>query len=207
MKEKNSNRYYMKLNTETLAVSAIFIASTVSIGFVFSPVPNLELMTALIFLGGYILGKKGGFFIGIFSTLLWSSLNPWGSGIAYPSILAAQSAGFAIAGIAGGLCRHFVNPSKINLKDILFLGVSGLIITALYDILTNIGGLFFSGFDYKMMRNVLLAGIPLSFLHIGSNSIIFMTLVPSLIKTLNKTGFIRKYFYNGQDVENSGQHK
>ena len=85
--------------------------------------------------------------------------------------------------------------------------MTGLIITALYDILTNIGSLFFSGFDYKMMRNVLLAGIPLSLLHIGLNSIIFMTIVPSLIKTLNKTGFIRKYLYNNPHMKNNEQQK
>ncbi len=184
----------MKFSVKVLSVSAIFIAFAVSIGFIFSSIPNLELMTATIFLGGYILGRVCGLVIGFFSALLWSSLNPWGSGLAYPPILAAQIIGFAVAGFSGGVIRLIVNPSKLGFKSLVILGLSGFILTAFYDIVTNLGSIFFSGFDLKMMRNILVAGIPLSFFHIAVNTLVFFTVLPTLIKTLNKSGFLKKYF-------------
>lgn len=184
----------MRFSTEVLSLSAIFIACAVSVGFIFSPVPNLELMTATIFLSGYILGRVCGLFIGFFSALLWSSLNPWGSGLAYPPILFAQSISFAVAGFSGGVIRLFVNPSKLGLKSLVIFGLSGFLLTAFYDTLTNLGSILFSGFEIKMVRNILIAGIPLSFFHISINTLLFFTVLPSLIKTLNKTGFLEKYF-------------
>ena len=37
----------MRINTEMLAITAVYIASATALGFVFAPVPNIELMTLL----------------------------------------------------------------------------------------------------------------------------------------------------------------
>ena len=186
----------MKLRTEVIALTGIFIACAVSIGFVFAPVPNMELMTATIFFGGYILGRINGFIIGFFSAFLWSALNPWGSGLAYPTLLLAQIIGFSAVGFSGGLIGLFVKPSKINLKSSLLFALAGFILTLFYDIITNLSVFIFSGFNLKLMRNILIAGIPLSIFHIGINILIFFTVLPALIKSLNKKGFMTKYYRN-----------
>jgi len=147
----------MKSNIEYLSVSAVFIACAVSIGFVLSAIPNLELMTSIIFLSGYILGSVCGLFIGFFSAVLWSSLNPWGSGLAYPSLFAAQILGFTLIGFSGGVIRLIVNPLRIGLRSLMIFGVSGFIVTAFYDVITNLGSILLSGFDYNMMKNILIA--------------------------------------------------
>ncbi len=188
----------MRLKTEIISTSAIFIAGAVSLGYTFAVFPNLELMTATIFLGGYILGRFCGLIVGLLSAFLWSSLNPWGSGLAYPPILFAQIVGFSVVGFSGGLIRLFVNPSKITLKSALIFALSGFILTIFYDVTTNLCSILFSGFDLRMMRNVLLAGIPLSFFHIAMNVLIFFAVLPAIIKSLNKTGFIKKY-WRGSD--------
>ena len=192
----------MKLQTEVISLTGIFIACAVSIGFVFAAVPNLELMTATIFLGGYILGRSSGLVIGFFSAFLWSSLNPWGSGLAYPALLLAQIIGFSAAGFAGGLIRLFVKPSKINFKSALIFALSGFILTIFYDVITNLSAFIFSGFNLKMLRNILIAGIPFSFFHIGINILIFFTVLPALIKSLNKSRFMTKYYRNDNYRDN-----
>jgi hypothetical protein len=186
------------IKTDYLPISAVFIATAVSLGFVLSGIPNLELMTVTIFLGGYVLGKFYGSFIGLFSAVLWSSLNPWGSGLAYPSLFASQILGFSVTGFSGGVVRLFINPLKIGLKVMIVFGLSGFILTLFYDIITNLGSIFLSGFNYNMIRNILIAGIPLSFFHIILNTFLFFTVLPTLIRKLARNGFLDKYINNNK---------
>lgn len=181
-----------------LPISAVFIATAVSLGFVLSGIPNLELMTVTIFLGGYVLGGLYGSFVGFFSAMLWSSLNPWGSGLAYPSLLISQILGFSIIGFSGGLIRLIINPLKIGLKNMIIFGLSGLILTLFYDIITNLGSIFLSGFNYNMIRNILITGIPLSIFHIILNTFIFFMVLPALIKKLAQNGFLDKFLKNNK---------
>lgn len=181
------------IKTDYLSMSAVFIATAVSLGFVLSTIPNLELMTLSIFLSGYVLGKFYGSFVGFFSAILWSSLNPWGSGLAYPSLFASQILGFSVTGFSGGFVRLITNPLKIRSIGLIILGSSGFILTLFYDVITNLGSIFLSGFNFNTIRNILIASIPLSSFHIILNTLLFLTLLPILIKKLAQIGYLDKY--------------
>ena len=183
----------MKINVEMLTITAVFIATAVAVGFAFALVPNLELISTVIFLGGYIHGKGYGTLIGFFSGFLFSALNPWGTSLAYPVLMLAQIISFGIIGLAGGTVRFIINPINVGIKGIIVFGVSGFLLTLFYDFITSIAGFLPLGFSINMMKKVLIAGIPFSLVHIFINTLIFIILIPSIIKTFSKVSLFKKY--------------
>ncbi|MCK4965437.1 hypothetical protein KAS50_00315 [bacterium] len=190
----------MKINTEMLTVSAVYISCAAALGFVFAVVPNVELMTAVIFLGGYIHGSRYGTVIGLFAAFLWSVLNPWGSGLAYPTLLVSQVLGMGVIGFSGGLIRLIVPPVNIGIKGIIVLGLSGFVLTLFYDVITSFGGFLPLGFNWSMIKGVLIAGIPFTLIHVSVNTAIFIVLVPALIKAFRKISLLEKYFYSDRGL-------
>jgi len=73
------------------------------IGLILTPIPNIELITLFIFLGGYIYRIKNGIIIGTVGGFLFSAVNPWGSGLAFPPLIVSQMIGFGLAGLTGAL--------------------------------------------------------------------------------------------------------
>ncbi len=55
----------------------LYSALCVVIGFLFVPLPNIELITLFVFLGGYLYGVSNGLIIGVFSEFIYSAFNPW----------------------------------------------------------------------------------------------------------------------------------
>ena len=91
---------------------AAFVAITVVLGYVFAFIPNVELVTASIFLSGYLLGSKKGVLIGIVAEFLFSLLNPYGA--ANPPLLLAQLIAMAIVGYSGGLLAKTTLKTPLN---------------------------------------------------------------------------------------------
>ncbi len=183
---------------------AIFAAVAVTLGFVFVFIPNLEMVTATFFLSGYLLGVRDGVITAALGELIYSLLNPMGS--AAPPLLAAQILGMVCTAIAGGIfvrlhSSHFFNSGftpapQPNLPAIsdksfftilgrlqFFLSFSlvGLVVTAVYDLLTTAGFLLVSGFSLGRLFASLVFGLPFYLLHIGTNILIFTLLVPPVI--------------------------
>jgi len=180
----------MQFELFRIILTALFIALGVILGYLLIAIPNLELMTSTFFLSGILLGKKAGMTVGVLAAFIWSSLNPWGSGLAFPPLLIAQCIGFGTAGLCGGIVRNVTVINQQRLITILIWGMSGFLITIFYDVLTNIAGFVLAGFSLSMIKNVLLAGIPLSVFHIISNIFIFAGVLPLVINRLNRRGLL-----------------
>ena len=86
-----------------------------------------------IFTGGYIFGPAFGGVIGTASRFLFSALNPWGSGLAFPPLIMAQSFYFGITGLAGGI-------------RIFLYGLSGGLLTVLYHLFVSFFTTGYTGF-------------------------------------------------------------
>jgi len=81
-------------------------AACVVLGYLFMPVPNVEMITAAIFLSGLWTGPRHGLIIGLTAEALFSLSNPMG--FPPPPLLAAQLAGMGLAGWTGGMLRGLV---------------------------------------------------------------------------------------------------
>ncbi|MBM4118736.1 hypothetical protein FJ251_13580 [bacterium] len=77
---------------------ALVAALAAALGFLFAPLPNVELFSFSLFVGGSLLGLTGGGAAALLAVTLYYGLNPYGSSLALPLLFAAQLlAGLAIA--------------------------------------------------------------------------------------------------------------
>lgn len=91
---------------------ALFAALAAALGFLFAPIPNVELVTFSLFMAGCLLGWRDGSHAALLAVALYYGLNPYGSSLALPLLFAAQlAAGLAIAGL-GALYAALLPPGR-----------------------------------------------------------------------------------------------
>ncbi len=171
----------------------LYSALCVVIGFLFVPLPNIELITLFVFFGGYLYGVSNGLIIGVFSEFIYSAFNPWGSGLAFPPMLIGQVVSYGIIGMAGGIASRVFNSSIITAKQLYLFGFCGGLLTLMFSIILALLTGTASGFSLRHITALFVAGIPWKIWHIASNSILFATLLPVLIRTA-------KTFYRTQET-------
>ncbi len=151
----------------SLAVTAVLIGLGVTLGLLLVAVPNVEGISAVCFFSGALLGAAAGGLVGAVSMGLFSLLNPLGPA-AFP-VLGAQVAGMALIGCSGALSLRLARSPG---GAALLAGVSGGVLTFLYDVLTNYGFAVTMG-RWRDPLPFIAAGIPFSVMHVVSNVLIF----------------------------------
>ncbi len=169
-----------------LVRASIFCAMAIAMGYSLMMVPNIELITVIIFLSGVILNIRWGVLVGFVAMGIYSGLNPLGSGLSFPPLFFAQIIGMAVCGAVGGLLRPFFYVKKYNLSTLILLGLSGFLVTFIYDVLTLISYPLFSGLGYAGIVASLIKGLGFTLLHEISNIFIFLITVPRVVQFLKK---------------------
>lgn len=161
---------------------ALFAGTTVGLGYLFISIPNVEAVTLMLFVSGYTLGMMNGILVAIVASTIYFGFNPQGG--MYPPLLVAQIIGMSLSPIMG----YLISRMKLKLsrwKLISMLGLSAIICTAFYDILTNIAYPLSTGMGVKGIIGFIIAGIPFSALHILSNTLIFLFVIPKVTQYLD----------------------
>ncbi len=164
-----------------LARAALFIALAAGLGFAGAVLPNVELVTITIFLGGAATGPVTGAAIGAAAELLVSGLNPLGP--ALPLVFVAQVVGMAATGLAGGLLGRRILRIKATYRVALLAGI-GLVLTIFFDFLTNLA----LGVHLGPIRATVLGGLAFSVVHIVSNMFVFAVLGAGGLRVLAEMG-------------------
>ena len=172
----------MELNN--LVRAAIFCALAIGMGFSLMLVPNIELITVIIFTSGLMLGWRWGALVGGTAIFIYSGLNPMGSGLSFPPLFFMQILGMAITGFTGGLFSRFFLEKETNIFSLITLGLLGFICTLIYDFLTLISYPLSAGLGLSGMIAALVKGIGFTLLHEISNTIVFVVTIPKVIKYL-----------------------
>jgi hypothetical protein len=168
----------MKFSARKLAWSGVLIALAIVLKLPILSVPNVEFLTFIIFSSGYLLGIVEGMIVGIISMSIYTSLiTPYG--LPPLPIAMAQILSMALVGFAGGLVHRLRLISTHN-SFLLYMsmGIAGLTLTFIYDLLTNLAVAYVMGQFYPIM----VAAVPFAAIHIISNLIIFIILTPLLLK-------------------------
>ena len=181
----------MSFSARKLALMGVLIALAIVLKLPLLSVPNVEFFTFIIFSSGYLLGIIGGVLVGIISMSIYTSIiTPYG--LPPLPIAFAQILCMALIGFAGGLAFKFnvvafdQNPSSRSFLPILIMGISGLVLTIIYDLFTNLAVAFVMG----QFLPVMIAAIPFALIHVLSNILIFVILAPLLLK-MSKIQFKR----------------
>jgi energy-coupling factor transport system substrate-specific component len=168
-----------------LFLAAMLCAMAVVIGYLFVYVPNVEFISATVFIAGYLLGRLYGTIAGMVAEFLFSLLNPMGA--AAPPLLLAQVMSFGIIGFMGGVVRERDWHSFLPIARLVYFGALGFFLTLIYDIMTTLSfALFMAGTDFKKITAVFLTGIGFYAIHLVGNTIIFALIVPLILERLEK---------------------
>ena len=149
------------------STAAVLIAAAIALGYLLAGIPNVEGMSAVIFLSGCLLGTGGGALVGALSIALFSVLNPLGPPL--PPVLLAQIAGMSLIGVSGHLWRRLI---PVTPRPEILAAVLGALLTVIYGVLVDYGFATSMG-RWKDPWPVIIAGIPFSIVHIISNAVIF----------------------------------
>jgi energy-coupling factor transport system substrate-specific component len=169
----------MKPSLKKTCAMGMFISLGVTLGFAMAHIPNVELMTATLFLSGYFLGAREGLLMGMITMAIYSLLNPWG--LAIPPLFFSQIIGMGLTGLLGGLFRRIISDRSILWYHYLFFGLAGAFTTLLYDGLTNLGYVVTINFSWQKFIAGFITGSSFILIHILSNTAIFILVVPALL--------------------------
>ncbi|MBT3216908.1 MAG: hypothetical protein HOD97_05990 [Candidatus Marinimicrobia bacterium] len=169
---------------ERLVQAAIFAALAAGLGFALVFIPNVELVTVVIFLSGLTLGPGWGVLVGITSESIYSGMNPLGSGLAFPPLFFAQLISMGFAGLMGGLLKPFLFKKIPSLMQGITLGICGFLITFIYDSLTTLSYPITAGFDWPQTIALYISGMGMTLLHQVSNAIVFLIGIPKVTRHL-----------------------
>ena len=172
------------MDLNKLIRASIFTALAIGLGFSLLMVPNVELITVIVFLAGLTLGVRCGVLVGGTAELMFSVLNPFGSGLVFPPLLMSQVFSMIIIGAAGGLMRPLFFKRKFSTKRIASLALTGFVLTFIFDSLTTLSYPLSAGFDWPQTIGIYISGIGFTILHQLSNAIVFAIGVPSVVKHL-----------------------
>ena len=171
-------------------LTALFAAVGAAGGYLLMAIPNVEVVTLLMFAAGYALGLVHGLVAAVVTAILYFGLNPQGG--MFPPMLAAQTAGLCAAPLAGFLFRKLDHRLfKSEITRVFALAVTAVVITIWYDLLTNIAFPIFTGMGINALVGFLIAGIPFSILHVVSNVVIFSVVGRPLITTVVRHGLVQ----------------
>jgi uncharacterized membrane protein len=168
-----------------LFLAAMLCALATVIGYLFVYIPNVEFISATVFIAGCLLGRLYGTIAGMVAEFLFSLLNPMG--MAAPNLLMAQVMSFGIIGYMGGVVRERDWHSFSATIRLFYFGALGFFLTLIYDIMTTLSfALFMAGADFKKITAIFLTGASFYAIHLIGNGIIFATIVPFILERLEK---------------------
>ncbi len=158
-------------------------------GYLFIAVPNVEIFTAIVFLSGLLLGPRGGMLVGLIAQTLYATLNPYG--VSPPPLLVAQILNRVLVGYVGGRFRTLGltegNPWRLG----MYFGTAGLLLTVLFDLMTDVSFFFVSGFSLQQMKTTFTFGLPFYLVHSLVNTGVFGLVLPFVVRALRRTALLR----------------
>ncbi|MEM3601739.1 MAG: hypothetical protein QXN87_03595 [Candidatus Bathyarchaeia archaeon] len=153
-------------------ICAVTVIAALCLGsnYALAGLPNFKFMDFLVFISGFVFGPIAGGSIGILIWMVYGVINPYGF---VPQIWVATMLSESVYGFAGGFLgrKNPLNKFEGNpLSFGVFLGVIGLFLTFIYDLITN--------FVYAYALNIplviaLITGVPFALVHQLSNTLIF----------------------------------
>ena len=175
----------MPSRKKKLLLTAMLCALAAAVGYIFLYIPNVEFITAAVFINGYILGRGYGTIAAIVTELLFSGFNPMG--VPAPPLLLAQVASFALVGYMGGLVSTRRWQNFNNSLKIAYFGMQGFTLTVIYDILTTLSyTLFLAGSDWKKILAGFIPGMGFLVIHMLVNTISFALIVPVVLERMDR---------------------
>ncbi len=170
-------------------MTGVFSALALAGAYLLVPVPNVEILTALIFLSGVLFGCRTGMLVGGISAAIFGIFNPYG--MSPLPLLVAQVVSRVVVGYVGGLFREAASSDHRRWWRATYFGLAGLGLTWLYIVLALLSNTLTFGFSLHQLKASFAFGI-ISYLLLSlSNTLVFAIVVPAAIDGLRRTAYFR----------------
>lgn len=164
--------------TRRAVLASLLVALAIAVGYALAAVPNVELITLVVFLAGFLLGPVQGAAVGAVAMAGHSLFNVMGAAV--PPILLAQVACYALVGVAGALAGPVIVRMG-PLAAALAGAVCGALLVLGYQLVVGVVS-FYTFAGESVLWAYIWGGIAYSFVHIVWNAALFMvTLRPALV--------------------------
>jgi uncharacterized membrane protein len=190
--EHYNHSAWLRKQSFRVALIATFSALSVVLGYMLVYIPNIELFTLMIFLSGFVMGKRDGMIIGFLSSAIYTTLNPFGTS---PLLLFAyQLLHYTLTGWSGGIIRSYLNKKEYFkpkadlyvLKILVIFGFTGAMLTFIYDILSTLFGGFIVSYTIEYFLVTYFSGLIFTTVHLIGNVLGFIFILPGLIQLILK---------------------
>ena len=163
------------------ALAAMLMALFIAVGMLLVFVPNVELITTTAFLIGFLLGPRWGWWTAGLAEMIFSAINPIGSGLAFPILYGFQVIAIIIVAMIGGIFhKHSVGQAQ-SWQFRVGLGLLGGIMALVYDFLTAFSFPLTAGLGGWPLLTAAVLGLGFFVVHIAVNVVIFATVVSPLM--------------------------
>lgn len=161
------------MTSKKIAIIIILVALSIGTNYAMITLYNVKFMDLIVFVGGFCFGPFVGAFIGVFSWLIYGSLNPLG--FSFPVWISTMFSE-AIYGIGGAFVRKSLKLSEpYELRNgiglYIFFGFAGIFLTLIYDIITNI--VFGWVVGWNPIFAIVIGFVPFGVVHLISNAFFF----------------------------------
>jgi uncharacterized membrane protein len=189
-KEKWNDSPWLERKSFRIVLISTFAALVVVMGYMLAFLPNVELFTLMIFLSGFVLGKRDGAIVGLMSSFIFVSFNPYG--LSPLPLFAYQLAHYSLVGIIGGITGKYLgkkeyfkpNEDLYVFRVVLLFAIVGAVITFVYDILSTLIGAMSIFGTLDTFWAIYLFGLPFTTVHLIGNTLGFIFVLPGLIQLI-----------------------
>lgn len=172
--------------TRRALLASLLTALVVAVGHALSGIPNVELVTVLVFISGFLLGPLLGAGVGAASATLHSMLNPLGA--APPPLLAAQIVATGTIGFAGGLLGPVLGRMNTRWVAVAYCGLTGFVLTLGFQVMVGVGSFYAFAGDkaFAALLAYIWAGLLFTVFHLIWNTGVFIAVVRPALAVLDR---------------------
>ena len=168
--------------TRRALLASLLIALTVAAGQALAGIPNVELVTFLVFISGYLLGARLGAVIGACAMGAHSLFNVMGAVVA--PMWVAQIIVYAGVGISGGLLGHLILSRGRSVSGVL-AALVGALLAFVYQIIINVVAYFTFTSETSMVAFIW-GGVVFSAVQVAWNAAVFLVALRPTMSVLSR---------------------
>jgi len=190
--ESESRSLWLDKTSLRVVLISTFTGLSVVSGYMLVILPNIEVFTLMIFLSGFILGRRDGALIGLMSAVVFCFFNPLGASDLF--LFSVQIIYYTLVGLLGGLTKNFLFEKEYFkpredlyvTKVLMIFAILGAVMTFTYDIFSTLAGSIFIFGTFNSFLPTYLIGLPYTTVHLIFNTLGFIFILPGLIQLLYK---------------------
>lgn len=167
--------------TRLILLASLLVAMLFATGQALAGIPNVELVTSLAFVAGYLLGPALGAAVGAAGMGAHSLFNVLGA--VAPPVWIAQMASFALVGCAGAVLGPVLARARRRVHARALAALTGAILVLIYQLAVNVVAFYTFTSDVDVWVYVW-GGVAFGALQVAWNAAFFGLAMPPMLRVL-----------------------